>query len=333
MWVTGEYYDGMRAVELAARGRLDAAEQPDPFLRLDWFRRVWERAAPGERPLIARARAGQAEAWLFLARTRPARAVALANGHAHRFAPVFAGDPDPALRHSLLRAMARRLRLFGLSRVVLDAVPAEDAALLARAFRAAGWVVSSRAGASGYRLTVAGRHFEDYWEAAPQRLHEQVAAGSRHLHVEISDLLTPHIWDEVEMLGGADAFLRELAQEATLDRTLRLGVARVGDAPVAAQLWTFEDGTATIHWRGEDAAAGHLFPAAELTASMLRYSMNVDHAATIDLGTGNDAALADWADERRPLVRLDLLNPRAAAAWAPALGARLAGLVRRAPLD
>ena len=66
---------------------------------------------------------------------------------------------------------------------------------------------------------------------------------------------------------------------------------------------------------------------------MLRYAMNVDHAATIDLGTGNDAALADWADERRPLVRLDLLNPRAAAAWAPALGARLAGLVRRAPLD
>lgn len=331
MWVTGEYYDGMRAVELAARGRLDAPEQADPFLRLDWFRRVWEQAAPGERPLIARARSGPAEAWLFLARTRPGRAVALANDHAHRFAPVFAGDPDPALRASLLRAMARRLRLFGLSHIALGAVPAADAALIARTFKGAGWVVSGRAAAPAYRLNAGGRHFEDYWDAAPASLHDQVAAGSRALNVEISDLLTPHIWDEVEMLGGADAFLRDLAEDATLDRTLRLGIARVGDAPVAAQLWTVAGGIATVHWRGADPAAGQLFPAAELTASMLRYLMNVDRAATIDLGTGAD--LADWADERQPLRRIDLFNPRAASGWAPAMGARLAGLVRRAPLD
>jgi hypothetical protein len=333
LWVTGEYFDGMRAAELAARGRLDAPTQPDPFLRLDWFRRTWDHSTPGKRPLIARARAGQAEAWLFLARTRPGRAVAMAGDHSHRFGPVFAGDADPALRHALIRAIARRLKLFGISGVVLDPVPMGDAALLSRSFKSAGWAVSDRAARAGFRLAVNGRNFEEFWEQAPARLHEQVAAGSRHLHVEIADLMTPQMWEEAEMLGGADAFLRELAQDATLDKTLRLGIARVGDAPVAAQLWTFENGIGTMHWRGEEAEAKHLFPSAELTASMLRYLINVDHASEIDLGSGSDADLADWAGEREPMRRLELLNPRAPSTWAPAIGARLAGLVRRSPLD
>lgn len=333
MWVTGEYFDGMRAAELAARGRLDASVQPDPLLRLEWFRRTWEHASPGARPLIARARSGPAEAWLFLARTSPGRAVAMASAHSHRFAPVFVGEPDPSLRRALLRAAARRLRLFGLSRVSLDPMPAEDAALVRHAFGRAGWVVADRPGPANFRLQVGGRSFEDYWESCSERLHEQVAAGSRHLQVEIADLLTPQMWEEAELLGGTDPFLRELAQDATLDRTLRLGIARVGDAPVAAQIWTFEGGRGTAHWRAEDREAGDFFPSAELTASMLRYLMNVDHADEIDLGNGPEAELADWADQRHPLRRLEMLNSRAPSAWMPALGARMAGLVRRAPLD
>ena len=66
---------------------------------------------------------------------------------------------------------------------------------------------------------------------------------------------------------------------------------------------------------------------------MLRYLINVDHAQRIDLGNGKEAELADWADERRVLRRLDLFNPRKPSAWAPALAASAAGLVRRAPLD
>ena len=333
LWVTGEYFDGFRAAELAARGRLDASAQPDPSLRLDWFRRTWEQSPPGRRPLIARARAGAAEAWLFLARTRPGRAVALTSEHSHRFAPIFVGDPDIPLKRALLRAVARRLKLFGLSRVTLDSLLPEDAALVRQAFGRAGWVVSDRAGPTNFRLEVGGRHFEDFWDGAPARLHEQVAAGSRHLHVEISDLLTPDLWEEAELLGGTDPFLRELAQDATLDRTLRLGVARMGDAPVAAQIWTFDQGCAFAHWRAEDRAAKEFFPSTELTASMLRYLINVDHAEEVNLGNGSEAELADWADERRVLRRLELLNPSAPSAWAPAIGARLAGLVRRAPLD
>jgi CelD/BcsL family acetyltransferase involved in cellulose biosynthesis len=331
LWVTGEYFDTMRAAELAARGRLSAAAEP--FARLDWFKRVWDHAPPGQRPLVARARAGQVEAWLFLARTRPDRAVATPGPHFARFLPLFVGDPDDGLKRALLRAAARRLRLFSLSRLTLEPMLAEDAALMAHSFRGSGWTVAERPGPVNFTLDVRGRHFEDVWETCSVRLHERIAAGSRHLHVEIADLVTPRLWEEVELLGGTDAFLRDLGQDATLDRSLRLGIARVGDAPVAAQLWTIEHGHAFAHWRAEDREAKNLFPADQLTASMLRYAINVDHAQHIDLGNGREADLADWADDRRVLRRLELFNPRRPAAWAPALGARIATLVRRPPLD
>lgn len=333
MWVTGEYFDSFRAVELAARGRLDAPGQADPLLRLEWFQRTHEHAAPGARPLVVRARSGPAEAWLFLARTRPRRAVALAGEHSAHFAPVFVGDPDDHVRRALLRAIARRLRLFGIARLSFEPLLPEDAALLGQAFRRAGWTVANRAGPANFLFDVDGRSFEEFWETASPRLHEQVAAGSRHLHVEITDLVTPRLWEEVELVGGPDPFLRALAQDASVDRTLRLGVARVGDAPAAAQFWTVENGEAIAHWRVEDREARDLFPSTELTASMLRYLMNVDHARVINLGNGKEADLAAWADQRRVLRRLDLFNPRAPSAWAPALGASLAGLVRRPPLD
>jgi len=333
LWVTGEYFDGFRAVELAARGRLDRPAQLDPFRRLDWFKRIAQHGEPAGRPLIVRARTGRAEAWLFLARPRPNRAVPLASRHSQRIGPLFAGNPDDQLKRTLLRAAARRLRSFGMARLCLDPLLPEDAALLRQAFDQAGWIVRSRPGPANFTLDVAGRHFEDYWETCSTTLHEQVAAGSRHLDVEIADLLTSRLWDEVELVGGTDTFLRDLAQDATLDRTLRLGIARIGDAPVAAQLWTVEDGRSFCHLRVDDRAAGHLHPTAQLTAAMLRYLINVDHARAIDFGIGPEAELADWADERRVLYRLDILNPRAPSAWAPALGARLAALVRRPPLD
>jgi hypothetical protein len=333
LWVTGEYYDGFRAAELASRGRLAAPAQPDPNLRLDWFRRTAEHALPGTRPLILRARAGAVEVWMFLARTRPSRAVALAGAHSQRFAPVFAGDPDDQLKRAMLSAAARRLRLFGIARLTLAPLLPDTAAQVSQAFRRGGWSVAEQAGPANFLLDVASRHFEEYWEGCSPALHEQVAAGSRQLNVEVADLITPRLQEELELVGGPDPFLRDLAQDATLDRNLRFGIVRVGEVPVAAQVWTVEDSGAFCHWRGQDREARHLFPTAHLTAAMLRYLINVDHVQAIDFGTGPEAELADWADERRVLRRLDLFNARSPAAWGPAIAARVAGLVRRPPLD
>lgn len=328
MWVTGEYYDALRDVEVAARGRLGES-QAEPYDRLDWLKRSWSCEPLGHRPLVVRARVSGAEAWLFFVRERPRRLAPLASPHTLRFAPIFVGQPDAEVQRTLLRAAARRLRKFGVARIALSPLVPEHAAVLRQAFRGGGWTVAERAGPANYLLEANGRSFDDYWDSRADPLHEQIAAGARQLNVEIADLLSPRLWDEVQLLAGNDHFLRELAQDATLDRTLRLAVARVGDAPVAAQLWTIEGARAWRHWSAEDADGRHLFPTAQLTASMLRYLMNVDDVQAIDLGTGTDAELAGWADERRVLRRLDLFNPRALSAWAPALAAKAAALVRR----
>lgn len=330
MWVTGEYYDALRDAETAARGRLDGLS--DPFLRLDWFKRNWTCEPLGHRPLIVRARVSGAEAWLFFVRERPRRLMPMAGPHSLRFGPVFAGHPDAPVRHSLLRAAARRLRMFGISRLEIGPLPLGDAALVRTAFRRAGWIVARRTCGTRHSLEVGDRSFDDYWDSRPDPLHERIATGSRSLNVEISDLLSPRLWQEVELLAGTDHFLRDLAEDATLDRTLRLAIARVGDAPVAVQLWTVQDGRAQRHWHAEDRDARHLYPTAQLTASMLRYVMNIDHARHIDFGVGGKA-LADWSERREPLLRLRLFNPRAPSAWGGALAARLAGLVHRVPLD
>lgn len=330
MWVTGEYYDALRDAETAARRRLD--DLVDPFSRLDWFKRSWKCEPLGHRPLIVRTRVSGAECWLFFVRERPNRLAPMAGPHSLRFGPVFVGDPDRQVRQTLLRAAARRLRKFRIARLGFGPLPPTHAVLVRDAFRSAGWVVTTSPAGESYTLNVGDQSFDDYWDGRPDGLHERIATGSRTLNVEIADLLSPRIWDEVHLLGGADHFLKDLAEDATLDRSLRLAVARVGDAPVAAQLWTSQAGRAWRHWRMEDRAARHLFPSDQLTAAMLRYLINVDHVQAIDFGPGSNA-LALWTDAREPLVRVGLYNPGTPSIWVPALRARLGGLVRRRVLD
>lgn len=332
MWVTGEYYDSLRDVETAARGRLGET-QAEPFDRLDWFKRSWTCEPLGHRPLVVRARVSGAEAWLFFVRERRDRLAPLAGPHTPRVGPVFAGDPDRDVRRTLIGAAAKRLRMFGTKRVALGPLLPNDAAILRHCFVRAGWVATLRSCGANYTLDTGGQSFDDYWDGRPDQLHERIALGSRTLNVEIADLLSPRLWDELKLLAGDDHFLRELAQDATLDRTLRLALARIGDAPVAAQLWTVEGDRAWCHWRKLDGDARHLFPAAQLNAAMLRYLMNVDHVQLIDLGNAAGDELEGWSDGRRGLWHLTLFNPSAPSNWGPAFAAKVAALVRRAPLD
>ena len=299
LWVKGEFFDRVRDAAVAARGRLDRAGSP--FARLDWL----EAAAHGPScPLIARARVSGAEAWLFLARTRGSRLAALGAEHATSIGPVFLGDPDPASAQALLRAIARRLGRIGASRVTLDPVATPQAEAVVSAFSAAGWRVRSRPSAPTHIIEVAGRSFDDYWDARAERLHEAVAAGSRQLTVEVADRFTSGLKADVAQLASIGPFLTAIAEQASRTGRLRLGLARLGDAPVAVQFWLVDGASATAIWRVQDREARLLCPAAQLTAALLRYTINVDGVARVDLG--RDADLAHWGDKAEPRRRLEL---------------------------
>ena len=70
-------FEDLDSVARDAAGKLDRAVRPSLFDRLDWYRRLAEHCPPPGKLLVARARAGERWAWLFLALRHP-----LAEGYA-----------------------------------------------------------------------------------------------------------------------------------------------------------------------------------------------------------------------------------------------------------
>lgn len=343
MWVKGEYFDDLDAAARAARGALDRAAQPSLFDRLDWFRDTWAHCPPGERPLIARVVSEGAQAWLFLARTRSGDLTALASWYTLAFRPVWVGDPDEARRLTMLTAMAKRLRALNprAGRITLDHVPVEDgsADLIARAFSRGGWIARRNPSTVNWIADVTGKDFATYWEGVPGETRSTVKRKGKKgiVETEIIDRFEDDSWQAYQAIyaeswkgaEGAPAFLRAMAEREGAAGTLRLGIARIEGRPVAAQLWTIENGVAIIHKLAYAEDAAEHSPGTLLSAAMFRHAIDEDRVALIDYGTGNDGYKAAWMDRARPLERVTLYNPRTAAGLAGAARARLAGLARR----
>jgi hypothetical protein len=340
LWVKGEYYDSLEPVETIARGALDASARPWPFDRLDWLRAA--AAALPSPPLIVRARSEGVDGWLMLAPAGRGRFRILGADHAHRAAPIFTGPADDVHRRRLLRAMAARLRGPGLGIAELDLGPLDraDAGEIARAFGRHGWMVAARALPPRRRSETAGQSFDEYWEGRSPALRDRIeaAAARAPLDLEVSTVLTPALWAELARLSdAADGPFHRFAAAESAAGSLRLAVARCGDTPIAAQLWTVSHGMAVAHLLAQSRAHKALAPGAQLAATMVRYLTNVDHVDAIEWAPGHGWC-ADWAEQAVPRVALRLLNPRRASVWPAAALALLSGgvtsgLVRRPALD
>jgi hypothetical protein len=103
---------------------------------------------------------------------------------------------------------------------------------------------------------------------------------------------------------------------------LRLGLAWLGDKPVAAQIWIVANGRADIYKLAYDESYKALAPGTLLTALLMEHALDVDRVAEIDYLIGDDPYKATWMSQRRErfgLVAYDPLTLRG-----------LAGLARQA---
>ncbi len=103
---------------------------------------------------------------------------------------------------------------------------------------------------------------------------------------------------------------------------LRLGVAWLGDKPVASQLWIVANGRADIYKLAYDEAYKALAPGTLLTAALMEHALDVDHVREIDYLIGDDSYKAAWMSQRRE--RFGLI------AYDPLTVGGLVGLVRQA---
>jgi len=322
-----ELFDSLDSVAADAGSALDRISSL--FHRLSWFRLVEAHCPPPGRLLVARARGGHgAAAWLFLAE-QGGRAEAWRCWYSLRFGLV--GDIEGA--EPIARALRKRL-----SR--LEIAPLADPEPLAGAFRRAGWATFLSPATASWRIGTAGQDFEAYWAARPGKLRNtgQRKARAAGLDIEIHRAFDPAAWAAYEEVyaaswkpgEGSPAFLRALAEQEGRAGRLRLGVARKDGKPLAAQLWTVEDGTAWIHKLAYREDAKALSPGTVLSMAMFRAALDEDRVARIDYGTGDDGYKRDWMGERATLWRLEAFNPRSPLGRLGALRARLSALVRRA---
>ncbi|MBX9883843.1 MAG: GNAT family N-acetyltransferase [Novosphingobium sp.] len=297
-----------------------------PFDRLDWLALLAEHCLPGTPCKLAVARDGDALAVLPF-RENPGGAAPLGSWYSFFVRPLVS---DPARAPVLLEALARSLAAIGAAR--LAPMPEAEAAALARAFRAAGWIGVAEPCDTNHILDLRGRSFAEYWAARPGQLRETVrrktARGKVALRVETAfreadwaayEAIYARSWKPEE---GNPAFLRAFALAESAAGALRMGIAEIEGQPAAAQFWTVEGGTAWIHKLAHDEAHRAHSPGTLLTAALFRHVIDEDRVHTVDFGTGNDPYKRDWMEAQRPRFALQFYRPAAVGHW-PAL-ARLA---------
>ena len=323
-------FERLDEVARDAAGALDRAARPILYDRLDWFRLLEAHCPPPGRLLALRADAEGAPSWLVLAiEGRTARPYAA--WYSLRVGPIGVSGPDAMT--SFAETLAAR-RLAG-----LVMAPMERPEPLAEGLAKAGWWVRVEPDKANWRIATEGMDFEAYWASRSGRLRNTVRRKARAagLDVMIHRRFDAEAWADYESVyraswkpeEGSFPFLRALAEQEGAAGCLRLGVAKKDGRPVAAQLWTVENGEATIHKLAYAEDAKALSPGSILSQAMFRHVLDEDRVAAIDYGVGDEPYKAEWMAERRQLWRIVAHNPRTFPGLLGGLRARASALAAR----
>ncbi len=91
---------------------------------------------------------------------------------------------------------------------------------------------------------------------------------------------------------------------------LRLGLARLGGKPIAAQLWIVANGRAHIYKVAYDEDYKAYSPGTLLTAMLMEHVLDVDRVREVDYLIGDDPYKATWMTMRRERKGVIAYNPR-----------------------
>ncbi len=300
-----------------AGGALDRRAQPGLYDRLDWLDLTREQLWPDTPLAIAAIRHGGDALWLPIRDDGDRHGRALASWYTLAFAPLFTPHTDAATRADLLGHAARLLR-GRFATINLWPLEPDTAVALQRAFAAHGWLARDTFEAAHWVAHTAGLDFEAYWASRSSKLRNTVRRRAKKSAVEtqIFDRFDDAAWTAYEAIyaaswkpaEGSMPFLRALARQESAAGTLRLGLARREDRPVAAQFWTVENGVATIHKLAHLESEREHSPGTLLSEAMFRHVLDHDRPDLISYGNGDEPYKAEWMDERRERRRLQLFN-------------------------
>ncbi len=303
------------------------AEVTDLQLGLDWFRNFVRTVAaePADSELLVLRRGGVAVAALPLLVERAVGGIkvrSMGNYYSTLFAIPCAADLNAhELAHLLVHLRRRHQPLQALTLAPLDPALSQTQTLR-EALRLAGYLPYDYACFANWYLPVRGSA-QDYLAGRPgelrstlRRMGKKFAAAGGLL--EVKETLTPE--DVAAFVAVYNAswkrpepypdFMPGLMRLCAEKRCLRLGLARMGDSTVAAQLWMVAGGKASIYKLAYDPAFKQFSPGSLLTARLMEHVIDVDKVCEIDYLSGDDAYKKAWVSHRRERVGVVAYNPR-----------------------
>lgn len=339
--------EAMQLVD-ARRDRLDAAAVDNPFAGADWTRLFLGQVATDEWTIVVPDQAGADGRFMLLhAPGRDTRRLAaLANYYASLYSPLPGAAPLADGAREVVRQIdAARPRHAAVTLAPLDADAAATAGLAA-AFRDAGWFVRRYFCFGNWYLPCDGLAFADYMAQRDSQLFNTWKRKAKRFRAGTDGARLQLVDDPADVDAGMAAyeqvyarswkvpepfpeFVRGWARICARHGWLRLGLAWLGDTPIAAQFWFTLNRRAYIFKLAYDEAHAKLSAGTVLSALLFEQSLDRDRVVEIDYLTGDDPYKKAWVSHRRERVGLIACNPRtpeglalAAREWAGALRQR-----------
>jgi hypothetical protein len=251
----------------------------------------------------------------------------MSNYYASLFGPI--GDPAGATR-AVCQTLAKWIREHPQGWPLVDFHPLDTEAPfyrnMARALENQAYRVDSYRCFGNWFLPVEGKNYDDYLAGRSSRLRNTIrrnlskAQKTGALEITIHETPGPALEKAIEDYTAVyqkswkpaeshPEFVAELCRQSARAGYLRLGLLKLDEIPIAAQIGLVYARKANIYKlayvQGENPfSAGTL-----LAAEMMRHAIDVDRVDEIDYLTGDDAYKQDWMSarrERRGLVGFDL---------------------------
>jgi hypothetical protein len=318
----------------ARRALFDHAARSNPFASSAWVLHFIEHVAEdGWTFVVPEHRgAGDSVMLLYSEAGAPHRRSAVTNYYASLYSPLissldFGPDRQRALDQLVDQLAGTMPRCAAINFAPLEE-HAADTAALRDAFARRGWYVKQYACFGNWHLPCAGLSFDAYIKARDSKLYntwtrklkkfENASASGTRLEIVTDRADTDAAIDAYDRVYAKSwkkpepypEFVRDWARICAANGWLRLGLAWVGDVPIAAQFWFTMNRRACIFKLAYDEDYAKWSAGTLLSAHLFRHALDQDRVVEIDYLSGDDAYKQSWMTERRQRVGLIACNPR-----------------------
>lgn len=310
----------------------DISERINPFSGSAWTLHFVEQIAENswQFQVADSQNGGESLMLLYSDKMTPYRLTAVANYYVSLISPLVSAIDSSEARGASLDKLVDQFVQKRPRCAIMDFSPLDkespDTESLRRALSVRGWYTKMYDCFGNWYLPCANLSFDDYMKSRDSKLvntwsrkrkkFENAESGGARLEIVVDPGDVSRAMDAYESVYAKSwkkpepypNFVRDWAFVCAKNGWLRLGLAWLGDTPIAAQFWFSMHGRAYIFKLAYDESHAKLSAGTVLSAHMFRHALDKDRVVEIDYLTGDDAYKQSWMTKRRQRVGLIACN-------------------------